>query len=539
MFKIIKKHYKTILSFLSGALLTYAFAPFYQGWLAFLSPILLLHTTEKQKPKQAFKHGFLFGCGFFGFGVYWIFHSIFHYGQTTATLAYLITGAFIGILALFPALMMALTQRSFRETPIQRAVLAFPVIWVVFEILRGSFLTGFPWLFLGTSQISNSTFAAFAPVGSVWLISWMVMICAGTLYSIIVFISEHHESKKTLYLLIALFVSIWVSGGILDRIQWTKPEKVALDVALLQGNIPQRMRWAPEHIAEIMNTYEDLTKQAVEKADVVIWPEGAVPLPMPYSKQYFAGIDEMALANQTAVLVGVPEKAPHEEVYYNALMGLGEATGFYYKERLVPFGEFVPFEKYLRGIIGFFDLPMSSFVAREDKQFEPLTIFGLNTSAAICYEIAYPTLIQKSSRDADFLVTVSNDTWFGKSIGPQQHLEIAAWRAIETGRYVLRATNTGFTAIIAPNGEADVAPQFETTILYGKVPPVRGNTPWVQYGIWPLLSALLLTLAVCYRKVFPIWLQRAHALLQKTKKKLKPSTSNTAARKGRNRRRRG
>lgn len=536
MIKKLKPFFPHLLSLGSGASLAYAFAPFYQAWIAFVAPCILLHVTQSASPKTAFKYGFLFGCGLFGFGIYWIFHSIFHFGQTTAFLAYLITGLFILYLALFPGLMMYVTNRWFGDKTFERACISFPVLWVIFEMIRGYLFTGFPWLFLGTSQIYNTAFSSYAPIGSVWLVSWLVLVCAGILYCFILFLSAHDRNKKHLYTLLGPFILIWVVGGILDNVQWGKREEVHLDAALVQGNIPQRMRWTSEHIAEIMNRYEDLTKEAVTKADIVIWPEGAIPLPIPYSNRFLNEMSQVAQNNQAALIVGVPEKAPNQESYYNALVGLGLATGAYYKERLVPFGEFVPFEKLLRGLIGFFDLPMSSFITKEKEDTEPLTIFGLKVAPSICYEIAYPTIVQKHAKDADFIITVSNDTWFGRTIGPRQHLEIAKWRAIETGRYVLRATNTGLTAIIEPDGQAELAHQFKTAILYGKVVPIRGNTPWVKFGIWPLLILLAITLLSYKRAILPKSLSAFKAQLKTNLKRLKSATTPEERREKRRRR---
>lgn len=513
--KKIKTYFPSLLSVAAGGLLSLAFAPYHQSWLAFLSPMILLYTTESIQPKKAFTQGFIFGCGFFGFTVYWVFHSIYHFGQTTPLLAYIITGAMIAILSLYPAFMMFLTNKWFQNQWLKRACLGFPTLWVFFEIIRGYFLTGFPWGFLGSSQIGNTALQAYAPVGSVWMVSWVVLLSSGLLYALLVSLGNPQKDKKKCVYFVLAFAFIWVLGGVFHRIKWTQPEDIELNVALVQGNIAQQMRWAPEHIADIMNLYKRQTQKAVTKADIVIWPEGAVPLPLPYSAQYFKEIDSLAKHSQTAIIAGVPQKAPHQESYYNALVGLGMATGSYYKERLVPFGEFVPFESLLRGMIGFFDLPMSSFIAHSEPNTAPLTVFGLNIAPTICYEIAFPTLVQKNSYHSDFIVTVSNDTWFGNTIGPFQHLEIAKWRAIETGRYVLRATNTGLTAIIDPKGHATLAPQFEPTILYGTITPISGNTPWVRFGLWPLLTLLTTSLLICFWSNIPLVLTAAHKRYKK------------------------
>lgn len=477
---------------IAGGILPFAFAPFHQDWIAFISPILLLFATERNTPKQGFGKGFLFGLGFFGFGVYWVFHSIYYFGQTTLFLAYAITLLLVAVLALFPAFLMITTQRLFQNKPISRASLGFPALWVLFEMLRGSLFTGFPWLFLGTSQLHNPPFRAFAPVGSVWLVSWMILLTAGLTYGLFLHFYLNQKGKLKPLLLIAALGSIWIVGGLLHQISWVKPTPSPLKVALLQGNIPQQMRWESEAISHIMATYESLTEEAKD-ADLIIWPEGAIPVPLPYSSSYFARIENLLQNQGNALLAGVPVKNPNEDNYFNALMGLGKAEGVYYKSLLVPFGEFIPFEKVLRGLIGFLDLPMSSFVSEDNTKHPSLTAFDLKIAPAICYEITFPNHVRNSVLDKDVIVTVSNDAWFGTTAGPQQHLQMAQWRAIETGRYVLRATNTGISAIITPMGDLTQAPQFEKTILRGEITPMVGQTLWVKWGIGPLLVLLLVS----------------------------------------------
>tara|TARA_R110002110_G_scaffold415800_1_gene656256 strand:- start:8784 stop:10361 length:1578 start_codon:yes stop_codon:yes gene_type:complete len=516
MIKLLKKYQFFFVSIAAGALLSLGFAPYNQIWAAFLSPLLLLAATEGQKPKDAAYKGFLFGLGLFGFGVYWVFHSIFHFGQTTTILAYIITGSFVAILALFPALMMYFTNKWFKDMPLLRATIGLPIIWVLFEIFRGHLLTGFPWLYIGTTQTGNAALRAFAPIGSVWMVSWALMVSSGAIYGFMLYFSQQRQNKKQLYRLGALFVSIWVIGAMINQHKWVKPDPLEVSVALIQGNVPQQMRWDPKQVVDIMTLYEEMTSNALDSS-IIIWPEGAIPMPLPYSDSYFQRINRLIVENKTALIAGVPVKAENQEAYYNALIGLGQAKGIYYKEQLVPFGEFVPFEKLLRGLIGFFDLPMSSFIAKDNPD-TTITAYGLNFAPAICYEIAFPRTVQKNVKNADFIITVSNDTWFGRTIGPDQHLQLAQWRAIETGRYVLRATNTGLTAIISPTGRAEVANQFETTILRGVVSPMNGQTPWVKFGIWPLLLAMLAVLGAPFANTLP-GLVKKHA--QPFKKKVK------------------
>lgn len=528
MIKLLKKYQHFLISFAAGALLTLGFAPFNQVWAAFLSPLFLLMATEDKKPKEAAYLGFSFGLGLFGFGVYWIFHSIFHFGQTTAILAYIITGSFIAILALFPAFMMYFTNKWFKDMSLLRATIGLPIIWVIFEIFRGHLFTGFPWLYIGTTQTSNAALRAFAPIGSVWMVSWAVLVSSGAIYAFMLYFSQQRQDKKQLYRLGVTFVGLWVIGGAINLHKWVKPSPLKISVALIQGNVPQQMRWDPKQVVQIMNLYEEMTLKTLD-SNLILWPEGAIPMPLPYSTSYFKRMNTLAEDNKTALIVGVPIKVEDRESYYNTLIGLGEAQGIYYKEQLVPFGEFVPFEWLLRGLIGFFDLPMSSFVAKDNPD-TTITAYGLNLAPAICYEIAFPRTVRKNAKNADVILTVSNDTWFGKTIGPMQHLQLAQWRAIETGRYVLRATNTGLTAIIAPNGHADVAQQFKPEILRGVVSPMKGQTPWVKFGILPLLIAMLGVFSVPFAKTFPGKYQKYAKRLKKKVKKIQKNRKNRKSR---------
>ncbi|MGD9591330.1 MAG: apolipoprotein N-acyltransferase, partial [Candidatus Berkiella sp.] len=281
-----------------------------------------------------------------------------------------------------------------------------------------------------------------------------------------------------------------------------------LHVSLLQGNIPQLMRWDPAQVANNVQTYRNLTNQVLTTSGLIIWPEGAIPIPLPLSEKFFIQMAALASQNQTAIISGVPSQLPDQMHYYNSLIAVGLAgindNGcanyntpgcIYEKTHLVPFGEYVPFESVLRGVIAFLNLPMSSFVEGPSGQ-SPLVAQGFRFAPALCYEIAYPFYVQSMSSNADFILTVSNDTWFGDTIGPLQHLQIAQFRALETGKYVIRGTNSGYTAIISPNGKLQaIAKPYETTILTGDVYVMSGNTFWVRFGYWPLLVALTLTLA--------------------------------------------
>lgn len=500
LFKKIKPYLPFILALIGGGVMTYGFAPYEIASASISSIVLFLWCLAKQNKKKAFVVGLCYGLGMFGMGVNWVYVSIHNFGGAGPALAMLITGIFILILSLYPALLAGVLVRYFPKNNNIRILLAFPVLWVLFEILRGYLFTGFPWLYMGYSQIDNQLIS-FAPLGGVWLVSWAAVFIASILYCFVNYYSQHQSNKKYLAGLFVLLFGVWGAAYGLREATWTTPTDKKLTTTLIQGNIAQLLRWDPEYISHIIDIYQTLTASALAKVpqtDLIVWPEGAIPVPLPLSQALF---DEMAnsLASRNIALIsGVPTQVTNQQSYYNTLLAVGHDKGAYYKEHLVPFGEYVPFEKMLRGLIAFFNLPMSNFIEGPKNQ-GPLVVKEFRLAPAICYEIAYPIFVQSMSKNADAIITVSNDTWFGKSIGPFQHLQMAQFRALETGKYIIRATNTGFTAIIDNKGKIqEIAPQFEPAFMSSDVVAFQGTTPWVRYGIWPLLLALACVLGVAF-----------------------------------------
>ncbi|MGE3318649.1 MAG: apolipoprotein N-acyltransferase [Candidatus Berkiella sp.] len=492
LFKKIKPYLPFILALLGGGLMTYGFSPYEIASASISSIVLFLWCLAKQSKKSAFVVGLCYGLGMFGMGVNWVYVSIHNFGGAGPILAMFITGLFILILSLYPAVLATVLVRCFPKNNNIRILLAFPALWVLFEILRGYLLTGFPWLYMGYSQIGNQL-VSFAPIGSVWLVSWAAVFVASILYCFVNYFSQHQSNKKYLAGLFVLLFAVWGAAFGLRETTWTTPTDKKLTTTLIQGNIAQLLRWDPAYISQIIDIYQTLTATALAKVpetDLLVWPEGAIPVPLPVSQSLFNNMGNALASRNIALISGVPTQVANQQSYYNTLLAVGSSNGAYHKEHLVPFGEYVPFEKMLRGLIAFFNLPMSNFIEGPKNQ-GPLIVKDFRFAPAICYEIAYPTFVQGMSKKADAIITVSNDTWFGRSIGPFQHLQMAQFRAIETGKYVVRATNTGFTAIIDNKGKiVEIAPQFEPAFMSSDVIAFEGATPWVRYGIWPLLIAL-------------------------------------------------
>ena len=257
----------------------------------------------------------------------------------------------------------------------------------------------------------------------------------------------------------------------------------------------QATKWLPENRLPIIQQYRSLSEPHWG-VDLILWPEAAITVFEHQAGELLARLDERGKAEGSALVLGLPAVEPLADgdyAFLNTAIGLGLAEGRYVKRRLVPFGEYVPLEDVLRGLIQFFDLPMSHAVSGDAEQ-PPLQL-GFGTAVmAICYEVVYPQLVRE---EVDVLLTISNDTWFGASIGPEQHLAIARMRALENGRWLLRATNNGITAIVDEQGRVQARlPQFEAGVLQGSFQIMQGRTPFNRWGTYPLYAFLLVLLAV-------------------------------------------
>ncbi|WP_207063351.1 apolipoprotein N-acyltransferase [Motiliproteus sp. SC1-56] len=480
-----------LLALLSGALAPLAFAPFHLWPLALVSCLGLIHCLQGQKPGAAAFRGWLYGVGFYGVGVSWVFVSIHRFGNAPVWLAGFLTLLFVAGIALFFAL-HAFAYR--RLVPAHRLglLLGFPALWVLAEWFRSWFLTGFPWLYLGYAPL-DTWLAGWAPVSGIYSLSFLVALAASALYLL-----PRYSCPRRRLGLLALATLPLLGGALLQQVQWTSPtQSPPLRVALVQGNVPQALKWDPRYRQRIIHTYQNLSRDHLDK-DLLVWPETALPNLLHRARPALARFEEQLTASGTALITGVPtvEATAERPRYYNAIAALGAAEGIYHKQRLVPFGEYVPLESLLRGLIDFFDLPMSNFSLGADDQ--PLLHLteGTQVAASVCYEVVYPDLIARSSREAGLLLTVSNDSWFGDSLAPHQHLQMARMRALENGRFMIRSTNNGISALIGPDGQIQAqGPQFKAAVLEGEVQPYQGSTPFARWGSLPVLAGCALLLA--------------------------------------------
>ena len=476
----------------AGALTPLALAPFAIWPLALLSIALFYLGLRELTPRQAALRGWCYGVALYLAGSGWIYVSIHDYGAASPLLAGGLTLAFCAAVALFFALPAWLWARYLRRPrPGVAEALAFAALWLAQEAFRGWFLTGFPWLYAGYSQL-DGPLRGLAPLGGVWLLSFVLALTAALLCNLLQLRRQHLALASGL----SLLLGPWLLAQALNEHAWTHAKGEPLRVAAIQGNVEQNLKWDPDALEAQLALYRDMTL-ASPPAELIVWPETAVPVLKEYAEGYLAVMARIASDRQAALITGVPLRqvnAAGERRFYNAITVLGEGQGTYLKQKLVPFGEYVPLQDLLRGLIAFFDLPMSDF-ARGPAQQPLLQAKGLRLASYICYEAVYPEFAAELARDSDLLLTISNDTWFGRSIGPVQHLQMAQMRALEAGRWMIRATNNGISVLIDPQGRIQSRiPQFQAAILYGEVQAMQGQTPYLRFGSLPLaiLAALIL-----------------------------------------------
>lgn len=484
---------------IAGILLPLAFAPFNYFLLAIISPAVLLGLWFNAAKREAFLRGWWYGLGCFGVGVSWIYVSIHDYGNTPVVISGLFTFLFVAFLALFPAVQGYFLQWLFPAPfkkggeAVLKAILYFPASWTLIEWVRSWILTGFPWLQLAHSQVS-SPLAGFIPLVGVFGVTALVTFLSGLLYWVY---TEKRWTKKMVLLLVILIV--FIIGSLLKPIQWTTVQPKPLNISLVQGNIPQAIKWSTGDLEHILKLYPHLSESVWANSDLVVWPEAAITLPVPWSLNYLNNLLKIIRPYPVSLMTGIPVRAQNSWRYYNAMVLLShDGVDIYYKRYLVPFGEYVPFENWLRGIVGFFDLPMSDFISGGDSSQAVLkNKQRFIVAPFICYEIAYPNAILTTVPKANLMVVISNDTWFGNSLAPCQHLQIAQFAAISAGRYLLFSTNDGITAVIDPKGQVIAsAPRFQQAILKRQVFLMSGNTPWVTWGHNYLLIMLGLSMIV-------------------------------------------
>jgi len=477
-----------LLAILAGAACVFGFAPF--G--LFLIPVLALAVLfalwqRADSPRTAAWIGFSFGMGLFCAGVGWIYVALHDYGNMHPILAALATAAFAAVNAALPAA-AGYAQAKFRASSNIRLLLIMPAIWTLAEWLRGLLFTGFPWLSMGYSQVSTSPLAGYAPLLGVFGVSLMVALSA----SLLLLLWRMRRSRPVV--VVCVLTVLWVGGAVLRAIEWTQPQGEPISVALLQGNISQELKFNNDELVGTLETYRRLASQ--QQARLTVFPETAFPLLRSELPPYLLEkLGEHARKSGGDMVIGAFVRS--NDGYHNSVFTVGTAQEqHYHKDHLVPFGEFIP----LRSILGWLinevlNIPMGD-LARGGQTQTPLDIAGQKVAVNVCYEDAFGEEIIRALPMATLLVNVTNDAWYGESHAAAQHNQLSQMRALESGRMVLRATNTGVTSIIDVDGKVlKQLPQHQEGVLLGMAQGYQGSTPYVRWGNAGVLLILMLMLA--------------------------------------------
>lgn len=480
----------SLLALLIGALLTLAFSPFNVYSLAFILPAVLLSIWLKSSPKKAFLIGLLFGFGFFGTGASWIYISIHRFGNASILLSTFITALFVIFLSLYPATLGYVFRKYFsKKSTVKNCLLVFPALWVLWEYLRSTLFTGFPWLLLGYPQLITPL-KGLAPIIGVYGLSLVTAIISGAL----VLLATRQTRFVKMISLMLIFGLIGL-GWAYKNHPWTKPVGIPITVSLIQGDIPQTLKWDSAYVIQNINVYKHLTFEHWN-SKLIIWPEGAFPLYASDAKTFIEKLSQLAKKNYSNVLFGVPIDHANTHTYYNGMLLIGDNQGEYLKKHLVPFGEYVPLKSIFQKVMGHFNIPMSGFTAGPNNQAD-LKMGSIRIAPFICYEIAFPLQVLDAANHSELLVTISDDSWFGKSIALAQHLQMAQMRALETGRPLLLSTNTGITAFISPFGKIlKGAPIDKRVVITNDVQPMQGKTPLMRWNYYPVAMLVVLMLII-------------------------------------------
>jgi apolipoprotein N-acyltransferase len=490
---------------IAGLLLPFGFAPFHLPGLSILGLALLFAQLRQQTRSQSFWSGFIFGIGFLGLGVSWVYVSIHHYGHLNVLISLLITSLFIVYLALFTGLVALLYHELTKTCSLLLSCCLFSALWCLGEYARSNFFSGFPWLLIGFGQI-DAPLKYLLPIIGVYGVGFLTSLAASFLVG---FLQENHPFKR--YLWLVACVGLLTAPSLLKMKQWTKLSNTPLSVGIIQANLSMRDKWDESLFWQLLEHYQQRVEPLMGKKQLIVLPESAIPLPENYVNDFLETMNQKASLMGSAILLGIPQPVTTDsDLYYNTLMTLGKANGLYFKQHLVPFGEYIPqpFAK----LMTWLDVPMANL--QSGKRQQPLIqVHHHPVAALICYELAYPSLLRHQMPEAEWIVSISDDGWFGQSFAIYQQLQMAQVLSVMTGRFQVVSNNDGLSSIIDREGTVlSSLPAFRAGVLEGDIYPASGSSPWTDYGDAPilffcliivLLSLLTLPIAAKHKRRYP------------------------------------
>lgn len=483
------------LSLLSGALFSTLFAPF--SFLFFMViPAAVLYGFYRCRPSSSvcLLNGFFFGFGYFAAGVFWVYNSLHDYGGASPFFSAFATLLFVALLSLFfafQALLLGFFAR--RSPPLYLCCFVYPSLWVLSEWLRGNAGVDFPWNLVGQAFIDFKPLSVFLPWLGVYGVSWIAVFLSAL--PVLFWIGTAAQRG----LGIAMLIMITALASWLSYIPTSQPFGEKIEVGLVQANVAQGSKFDPQKTIMITERYQRLSRQLLG-ADLIVWPETAIPV---FYDAFAGGMLRLQKRIQETgghFLAGFFTRGENGK-HYNSMVLVDERPRYYHKRRLVPFGEYIPMRGWLNYFGRFVDIPMSDLSAGEgDGQ---LLIGDHRVGVSICYEAAFGAFLATAAAQSAYLINLSNDSWFGDSFAPHQHLQIARARAAESGRMMVRGTSTGISAIIDFDGRiVSRLNHNKEAVLRGVVQPRMGKTFYTRWRDWPvmMISFFLLLFGLFYFK---------------------------------------
>jgi apolipoprotein N-acyltransferase len=478
-------------AFAAGASFNLGFAPY--GWwpIALIAPAALVALIRGLPPRRAFGAGAAFGVGLFALGTYWLYTCLHVFGLVPLWLTFVLQAVLVAAMSVYVAALCYIANRFWLKPGAVRDWLVLPALWVLLEWLRGWLLSGFPWLSTGYALI-DSPLAGWAPLFGVYGVTWAAATISVAIN--VVFMPAVSFSRRCSG--VATAAMLFLAPALFARHEWTHAAGPPIAVAAVQGAVPQDQKWQAKNRELTMERYMRLTAGAWG-ARLIIWPEAALPVLAPQIPDYLKNLKEQGRAHDADFAIGLVNYLPETKQYFNGIFAPGAAgDGWYYKRHLVPFGEYFPVPAFVRSWLRLMSLPYSDFTAGSSHQ-PVLSAAGQKLGLTICYEDAFGSQQLKILRQATLLINVTNNGWYGDSTAPHQHLQISRMRALEAGRFLVRAANDGITAAIDQHGKIVARlPQFQEGVLRADVLPLTGLTPYARLGNYPVAVGALGFLAI-------------------------------------------
>lgn len=490
-----------LLSVLSGALLTAGFPKLEMHYLAWIALVPLLMAVRGKSSREAFTLGYICGMVHCATTFYWIRYVIYYYGGLSLPLALTVLFILCAYLGVYPAL-FALTAQKWEKRPYLMAF-GLPAAWVTLEWVKAHAITGFPWANLGYTQTPFFRLIQIADITGVYGVSWLVAL-GSTAVAACVMKPRLRSPLAVFGVLMVCAVSY--GSWRLEVIRGLQEQAKPWTVAVAQGNVDQSKKWDPAFQQETLSRYRELSLKAVKgslRPDLVVWPETAAPFLYGVDEKLTAQLNDMIAEIGTPVLFGSPAvtsvggKARLLNRAYLVDMANHQVSA-YAKQHLVPFGEYVPYQKVLFFVSRLVQAA-GDFAAGNDSS--PLRLDGQSLGVLVCYEGIFPDLSRKTvKRGATALINITNDAWYGRTSAPYQHLEMARWRAVEFRVPMIRAANTGVSAIFDATGaECGSIPLGEMDSMVQTVRPFRTLTIYARLGdYFPWLCVLIAAGGMAY-----------------------------------------